>query len=499
MAAQASTRLRIYLVRHGATGGGDGLSGSGQQQAQLVGALLSSPDLRLLLQPRHDVDLPPDRVLTSPARCALSTAAEVARAMSLPVHVWPDLREVGGLGPAPPDGAPGMTLVQMQQEFPALQVQLRKPSSTNAFGPGGGPWPALCETDAQADARAALVVADLWQQARQCPQGAPHALVLVAHSDLLVAVMRALGHRSLSHWLHNGSVSVADMCEDSVVLWHTINAPAPQIMVSLSHAGVYPTGVLGVSLADEPPFSVRDTLGVTAGTAPGAGGMFLRQLVSAGRKYKTLKEKVRLAEASNRNEQMKQVVGTISLAFTKCHDKRDCEKRLEAAQLESSRLKLLLQANEAAQSELRAQLVTLSAAECTRSAAVARAYQDMAQHQEFLKQTMASDGVPEHWAPGYMQRALQVGHAQVADNDMLHQWVRAQADQLERSDPQTVSPNPETQNKPSQSSPPGCPHHVAAVHLSGSPPGASSVGVEVRDLQSGNTALTSKCPFRPFF
>lgn len=160
------------------------------------------------------------RLLCSPMRRALQTAQPAAAALGLPVEVWVDVHEHGGLYLLGPDGEgqgfPGLTADEMRAQFPGCVIP---PEVTDQ-----GWWnPARGKEDlAGCMARAVRVAARLrgWAETQE-------RVALVTHGTfadkLLKALYSALPGDGLQHWLYNASLTRLDFHKDGRLTLRYLN------------------------------------------------------------------------------------------------------------------------------------------------------------------------------------------------------------------------------------------------------------------------------------
>lgn len=181
--------MRLFIVRHGqstnnvtepATRVEDpALTDIGQQQARLLADYLKA----------NAVDYGITHLYASPMKRALQTAYPIADALDLPIHVWPEICEQGGIYLDAADGTavglPGLTRAQIGADFPRA-VTPDVITDAGWWGADRGR-----ETEAQAMARALQVAHDLNARAYT-----DERIMLVTHglflSFLLQAILRQL-------------------------------------------------------------------------------------------------------------------------------------------------------------------------------------------------------------------------------------------------------------------------------------------------------------------
>lgn len=197
--------MQVYLVRHAQSTNNANIDTpterepdpaltalGGRQAAALADYLASAPEpdqLSDTLAWRYGVfdglRYRLTRVATSPMQRALQTAQPLGERLALPVKVWPDLCEIGGLyhfrgGRA--HGLPGLTRAQMRQQFPAYDLPARITEH--------GWWRGDRETPFAARKRALGVAASL--RARSTGDWADERVLLVAHAGFLNLLLQAL-------------------------------------------------------------------------------------------------------------------------------------------------------------------------------------------------------------------------------------------------------------------------------------------------------------------
>lgn len=131
------------------------------------------------------------RLVCSPMLRTLQTAAPVARALGLPLEVWTDIHEHGGIFDGNPrlepgaEGAmrsfPGMTRAQMQERFPGVVLP---PSVTEE-----GWWRGGYEEYGECEERAGIVAEQIVALAAEQPE---LRLALVTHGTFMNDLLRAL-------------------------------------------------------------------------------------------------------------------------------------------------------------------------------------------------------------------------------------------------------------------------------------------------------------------
>ena len=203
----AAGALRVYAVRHGQAKSNlsppprlppdalDRLTDLGREQSRAVGHALAGRGIRL--------------VLTSPARRARETAAEIAAGLGRPaLRIEPDLRPMAeGRSPT---GKP-LTFDDRVTEWKA----------------GRDPTPPGGESLAQVGRRVLAVAARLARAGQSGP------VVFVAHSEVIGAFLGQVqgrpGAASYPPGLRNGSISVVDVPADGpprVLLTDQVPEPA---------------------------------------------------------------------------------------------------------------------------------------------------------------------------------------------------------------------------------------------------------------------------------
>ncbi len=231
--------MELYIIRHGqstnnvtmmadpfAREADPPLTELGQEQAERLAAYLAGgPNLEdRVMQMPGERGVPRGhkltRLLCSPMRRALQTAQPLSAALGLPVEVWVDLHEHGGLYLQSPDGEgrgfPGLTAAEMRAQFPGC---ILPPEVTDR-----GWWePARGKEDlAGCMARAVRVAARLrgWAEIQE-------RVALVTHGTfadkLLKALYNMLPGDDLQHWLYNASLTRLDFDKDGRLMLRYVN------------------------------------------------------------------------------------------------------------------------------------------------------------------------------------------------------------------------------------------------------------------------------------
>lgn len=156
------------------------------------------------------------RVVTSPMHRALQTAKPLGERLSVPVKVWPELCEIGGLyhfrgGRA--HGLPGLTRVQMRDQFPDYDLPTRITQH--------GWWRGDRESRHAARTRALQVAATVRDQFQG--DWADERVLLVAHAGFLNLLLQAFlgtlavdaeGDDSFVAYFYNTSLTRLDLGTD---------------------------------------------------------------------------------------------------------------------------------------------------------------------------------------------------------------------------------------------------------------------------------------------
>jgi broad specificity phosphatase PhoE len=232
--------LELYLLRHGQSTNNltllsdpnvrepdPPLTETGQQQAQRAADHLANG-----LNLDQMVQMPPElredvrgfgitRIYSSPMQRALQTAQPVSAALGLPVEVWVNIHEHGGVYLAHDDGRgvvgyPGLTRAQMQTAYPDY-VLPPEVTESGWWHPARGH-----ESISDSMGRAIGVAYALRQQA-----SSDQRILLVTHgtfSDLLVkALCNTLPADDLRHLFYNTALSCLDFQRDGRVVVRYLN------------------------------------------------------------------------------------------------------------------------------------------------------------------------------------------------------------------------------------------------------------------------------------
>jgi len=166
-----------------------------------------------------------DRVVTSPMWRALQTAQPLREKLAVPVKVWPELCEIGGLyhfrgGRA--HGLPGLTRVQMRQQFPAYDLPTRITQH--------GWWRGDRETIHAARTRALSVAGEVRE--RFAADWAEERVLLIAHAGFLNILLQAfLGTLTTDPevddgfiaYFYNTSITRLDLSDDGYTSLRYVN------------------------------------------------------------------------------------------------------------------------------------------------------------------------------------------------------------------------------------------------------------------------------------
>jgi broad specificity phosphatase PhoE len=197
--------MQVYLVRHAQSANNAQVDGPGErkpdpdltdlgvrQAAALADYLTNHPEpdqLSDTLAWRYGVfdglRYRLNRIMTSPMRRALQTTQPLAAQLEIPVKVWPDLCEIGGVyhfRGGRSHGLPGLTRAQIREQFPDYNL----PSSVTQHGW----WRGDRETRHAAYARAASVAVTLYERCHT--DWAGENVLLVAHAGFLNLLVQAL-------------------------------------------------------------------------------------------------------------------------------------------------------------------------------------------------------------------------------------------------------------------------------------------------------------------
>lgn len=187
----------------------------GEQQAEYLAQALAESGLR---DPKlRDGARQFDRLFSSPMLRALQTAAPLSRTLELPVEVWVDIHECGGMWQDHGQhdgiiGYPGLTAAEMAAAFPGYIIP---PQVTAA-----GWWNRGQEQAHECRARTARVVARLRSWA-----GSEDRIVMISHGDFANNLIQALLDASAPVWIHmyNTGVSVVDFRPDGTLGLRFVN------------------------------------------------------------------------------------------------------------------------------------------------------------------------------------------------------------------------------------------------------------------------------------
>lgn len=235
--------MELYLIRHGQSvnnvimvnadyehlrDADPALTPLGWQQAEAAAHYLAeATNLEALvdLPAENRREVPPGfgitRLYSSPMLRALQTAQPIAQALKLPVEVWVEVHEHGGLYLEYPDergvvGFPGRTRADMQRDFPGCLL----PEAITDQG-----WwnPASKREDiAGCFARAARVAAGLRRRAYS-----QERIAIITHGTfaacLLKALLNMLPSDQLHYHLYNTSITRLDFRADGHMVIRYIN------------------------------------------------------------------------------------------------------------------------------------------------------------------------------------------------------------------------------------------------------------------------------------
>lgn len=140
-----------------------------------------------------------DRIITSPMHRALQTAEPLADMLDVPVKVWLDICERGGLfeyQQGTPKGFPGLTRLQIRAEFPTFDLPAQ---ITDA-----GWWTGNLESRERSRQRARDVAARLREKAATIWHD--EHVMLISHAGFMDALTKALLYGELSESIDRGNV-----------------------------------------------------------------------------------------------------------------------------------------------------------------------------------------------------------------------------------------------------------------------------------------------------
>lgn len=216
--------MRLFFIRHGHSANNGlpvgqehqrdpdpPLTGTGHEQTRLLAAYLAAwagAEEPAGGSPNPVSPCRVTRLLCSPMRRALQTAAVVGPALGLPVELWLDLHEIGGLweaGTSAREGLPGASRLDFEKEYPWLNLprELRDPWWNRPWEPLG-----------QAQERARRLLDRLL---REFP-GEEDAVAVVSHRGLYNVLLTTLlglpvpdEVMPVMFQLHNAAISLIDL------------------------------------------------------------------------------------------------------------------------------------------------------------------------------------------------------------------------------------------------------------------------------------------------
>jgi 2,3-bisphosphoglycerate-dependent phosphoglycerate mutase len=228
--------VRLYLVRHAQSVNNAGISQGlapvpdppltelGQAQTLKLAEMLSTAhepdqlsDLMLWRTPEALADGSTiyrfTRIVTSPMLRALQTTQPLAEALNVPVKVWPDICERGGIYQRIPSGTvglPGLTRRQIREQFPGYDL----PTTIT----DDGWWRGNRETPHAFAARAEQVAAIIRDRAAM-DWSDDHVLML-SHFAFIDALLRVLlgTPDGVMFYFYNTSVTRLDFSDRGIVV-----------------------------------------------------------------------------------------------------------------------------------------------------------------------------------------------------------------------------------------------------------------------------------------
>jgi broad specificity phosphatase PhoE len=187
--------MDLFFIRHGESFNNaltdtsqrvadPGLTDRGERQAERLGPFLANLGH---LDPAERDDRPAfDQLYCSPMLRTLQTATPAAETLGLPLQVWVDVHEVGGVWVDGVASSPGMPRSQIEAEFPVAPL------------PDGiteqGWWMGGQETPAQGRGRAMAIAVELQERAKASAMaGRPAERIgIVSHGDFMSSMVKAL-------------------------------------------------------------------------------------------------------------------------------------------------------------------------------------------------------------------------------------------------------------------------------------------------------------------
>jgi 2,3-bisphosphoglycerate-dependent phosphoglycerate mutase len=212
--------MQFYFIRHGQStnnalwdriGSGNGrsedpeLTDVGQQQARQVAGLLGrsrSPARVAPNDPKNVTGFRITHLYCSPMVRAVDTGTHIASALNLPLTVWKDLHETGGIfldDPVTKEhiGLPGNTRAYLQQRFPDLVL----PDAID----GKGWWNRPFETPEERPVRAQRVLRELVSR----HGGTDDRVAVVSHGGFYNHLMdEILVSHEPAHWFAMNNTAI---------------------------------------------------------------------------------------------------------------------------------------------------------------------------------------------------------------------------------------------------------------------------------------------------
>lgn len=160
------------------------LTDRGLQQADRLGPFLARHGH---LDPAERDDRPPfDQLYCSPMLRTLQTARPISEGLALPMQIWVDVHEVGGVWVDGTDHCPGKARSEIEAEFPVAPL----PEGITE----DGWWTGGQETQAQGRGRTMAIALALQERARaRAADGEPgERIAIVSHGDFMSSMVKAL-------------------------------------------------------------------------------------------------------------------------------------------------------------------------------------------------------------------------------------------------------------------------------------------------------------------
>ncbi len=247
--------MELYFIRHGQSVSNANwnrsdfvlppdpeLTGTGWAQAARLAGFLKENRVRHKqdrwdIQNRHGFGL--THLYTSPMLRAVDTAWQVAKALDLPLRLWIDLHEEGGLFARQPDGSPvgfpGLTRSYYEGHYPGLLIP-------DEIGEDGWWKSRPVEPEGERLGRAARLLDELLDRHGDREGRPEERVALISHGGFFVLLMSVIfnmswrtGANGLKTWLfmNNAAITRIDLrSQDALLCYHNRTEHLPAKLIT---------------------------------------------------------------------------------------------------------------------------------------------------------------------------------------------------------------------------------------------------------------------------